>query len=204
MQDHAWRRSRLRRRRLRRGAPDHQVCPHVAQKTSRRSAIEQADNPAPQLCREPQGAEAYRRSVRLDEDRRRPATNKAARPRDGRMVFCLHGHRLQSGQAAQAVGEDVMISPSWRLAVMQRSRSGFHQALLRRDPPPICLWKSYCARQTGGRAGLLHQPLNVRFAVSSARDGPSKPRRVHLAKRARSIPRRGLPQPGSAVEGDGA
>ena len=72
------------------------IRPHVAQNVSRRrSAIDRRTTRHAWLRRQPAGAKTDRGGVRLDQDRRRPATNQAARPRAGRLVLHLRSRRLQ-------------------------------------------------------------------------------------------------------------
>ncbi len=79
------------------GCRERGCTPHVSQNnTNRRSAIDRAHDPASRLSHQHDQAQADRRAVRMDQDRRRPAQDPPLRARPGRMVLRPDRGRLQS------------------------------------------------------------------------------------------------------------
>ena len=79
--------------------------PHVAQNdTNRRSAIDARTTRHPGYAVSHDQAQAHRRALRLDEDRRRDAQDPSSRAPPGRVVLRPHRRRLQPHPHPQAVG----------------------------------------------------------------------------------------------------
>ena len=82
------------------------VTPHIAQNTSRRSAIDGRTTRHPGYARQPAHPQAHRGRLRLDEDHRAASERQnIAGDRKGRMGLHLGSRRLQSDPATEAHGQ---------------------------------------------------------------------------------------------------